>query len=299
MRLYQKSLRVALLATLVGGLMALWPTAAAAQRRGPMRSRQVVVVGGYYGPRPYFDSWYRSGPWGPFGPYGPYGPYGTYPYYGRADDLTSSIRLEVTPKTAEVYVNGYRAGIVNNFDGIFQRLRVSPGDHQIVLYQDGYRTVRQSLHLNPGSDQKIRYTMVPLAPGESAGPRPEPPPPPQNAPAEPGARRGGPPQGPDRRMPPPEPNGPEAPNGAIQSSDFGSVSIRVQPTDAAIVIDGERWSTTATADRLVVQLAAGRHHLDVQKDGYQTYSTDVNVRSGETVTLNVSLPHADAGAQAQ
>ena len=53
----------------------------------------------------------------------------------------SSVRLEVTPRDAEVYVDGYHAGIVDDFDGMFQRLRVEPGQHEITLYHDGYRAV--------------------------------------------------------------------------------------------------------------------------------------------------------------
>src|SRR5207244_7095163 len=111
-----------------------------------------------------FDPWYQY-QWG--GPYGPYGPYRAYPYAYR-DELTSSVRLEVTPRETEVYVDGYRAGSVDNFDGFFQRLRLRPGEHELVLYLNGYRTVQQQVYLNTGSDHKIRYTMVPLPPGETA-----------------------------------------------------------------------------------------------------------------------------------
>jgi uncharacterized membrane protein len=67
------------------------------------------------------------------------------------------------------------------------------------------------------------------------------------------------------------------------------VSIRVQPADADVLIDGERWSGPASQDRLIVQLSDGRHHVDVKKDGFEQYSSDVQVRRGETVTLNISL----------
>ena len=72
-------------------------------------------------------------------------------------------------------------------------------------------------------------------------------------------------------------------------SSFGSVSIRVQPSDADVIIDGERWNAPATQARLVVQLSEGRHHVDVRKDGFEQYSSDVQVRRGETLNLNVSL----------
>ena len=52
----------------------------------------------------------------------PYG-YG-YGYYARAD-----LRTQVTPREAEVYVDGYLTGTVDDFDGMFQRLRVPLGEH--------------------------------------------------------------------------------------------------------------------------------------------------------------------------
>ena len=61
-----------------------------------------------------------------------------YGYRLRAPD--ASVRLDVKPKEAEVYVDGYYAGVVDDFDGTFQRLRVEPGEHEIELWLDGYRT---------------------------------------------------------------------------------------------------------------------------------------------------------------
>src|SRR6185312_3885852 len=57
----------------------------------------------------------------------PYPPYPRYPYpYYALDNLRSAVRIEVSPNDAEVYVDGYYAGIVDDFDGVFQRLRVTP-----------------------------------------------------------------------------------------------------------------------------------------------------------------------------
>ncbi len=275
------------------------PETAAAQRRvRPVVRPRGVVRGGVYRPV-YVDSWYRYG-WGlglgygygwypyQFGyPY-PY-PYGAYGYGYAQYDRTAEIRLEVTPRAAQVYVDGFLAGTVDDFDGFFQRLRVSPGEHDVVLYLDGYRTVHQQLYLGPGSDQKIRYTMVPLPAGEQPEPRPQPP---AVAPGQPGTPPMALPPGPPRRGGPGR-GGPPAPSpapGVEAGSEFGSVAIRVQPADADVVIDGERWTGPAGQDRLVVQLSQGRHHVEVRKDGYEPYSSDVDVVAGDTLTLNVSLP---------
>jgi hypothetical protein len=63
----------------------------------------------------------------------------------------------------------------------------------------------------------------------------------------------------------------------------------VQPEDAEILIDGERWDSPAGQARLAVQLSPGRHHVEVRKPGFMTYSEDVLIRPGATLTLNVSL----------
>ena len=43
------------------------------------------------------------------------------------------MRFDVKPNDASVYVDGYYAGVVDDFDGAFQRLRTAPGGHEIEL----------------------------------------------------------------------------------------------------------------------------------------------------------------------
>jgi hypothetical protein len=271
-----------------------WSTESQAQgfRRGP----RVVIVGGYYA-SPFFfygyDPFFAEAQWGY--------PYRyPYRYYG---DPGASVRLEVKPKEAEVYVDGYYAGIVDDFDGTFQRLHVAPGEHEIELYFDGYRTTRQHVYLTPDNTFKIKYTMERLAAGEQAEPRPQPTAQPQMAP--PGAPLPGqvgqppmyppPPRGPmGRRAPVPQqpPPPPNEPRGG-QASAYGTIAVRVQPTDADVLIDGEKWRGPAGQERLVIDVAEGRHTIEIQKAGYRTYVTDVDVRRGETTPVNVSLRSQD------
>ena len=87
----------------------------------------------------------------------------------------------MSPKEAEVYVDGYYAGVVDDFDGVFQRLPIEPGEHDVTLYRDGFRTVHQAIYLTPRSTFKLKYTMEALAAGDVAEPRPVPPNPPPDA----------------------------------------------------------------------------------------------------------------------
>ncbi|HYM24220.1 MAG TPA: PEGA domain-containing protein [Vicinamibacterales bacterium] len=268
-------------------------------------SAQVIVAGRFHVPHVYvgvydpflFDPWWglADAQWGPY-------PY-PYPYpFRRAIDPGASVRLEVKPKEAEVYVDGYYAGIVDDFDGVFQRLRVPPGEHEILLYLDGYRTTTQRVYLEPDKTFRIKYTMERLGANESQEPRPMPPPPPPGQAGQPGQeyppQPGAPPQpgqprpmppvrvGPPMRMPPPPPQNAPAQNGAEA---YGTLSIRVQPADAEILIDGQVWRGPATSDRLVVDVADGKHSVEIRKAGYIGYVTEVQVRRGETTPLNVSL----------
>lgn len=261
-------------------MLLLWPTPTLAQRRGAPHhggprggGHGSVVVGGYYSPYYYHDPFYSPYWWwypSPF--YGPMPP----AYWGAGAYGGSAVRLQVTPRQAEVYVDGYLAGTVDDFDGTFQRLPLPPGEHEIVMYLAGYRTVRQKVFLTPGDTFRVRYTMEALAPGEPPEPRPLPPPePPPQQPSVPASTV----------EPRPLPSGPVAEPGQR----YGSIAIRVQPAEADVFIDGEPWQTSGTGDRLVVQVAEGTHRVEIRKDGYDVFTQTVNVRPGETITLNVSL----------
>lgn len=226
----------------------------------------------------FYDPWYAYR----YGWYPPY--YGRVrPYYYYAD-FAASLRIEVRPRDAEVFLDGYFVGVVDDFDGVFQRLHAEPGEHDVELYLPGYRSVRQRIYLQPGRTSHIRLEMEPVAAGDPIPVRPSGTP--RQAPADPPGR-----PDPSRPRAPAAPGVPSTPvDPANRSEDYGSLSLRVQPGDARVLIDGEPWEGSAGAgDRLVVQVAAGRHVVEVQREGYRSYITEVTVRPGETTTLNVAL----------
>ena len=171
---YRKPLLIA--AATAVGLSTLAAAPADAQSRH--RSRGRVIVGGYYAPyyAPYFYSPFAvpfgfGYGWAPYG-YSAYGPYGAYGYGRRAVD-TADARIQVTPREAEVYVDGYRAGRVDDFDGTFQRLHLEPGPHEITVFMPGYRTISERVYLTEGNTFKLKQSMAPLAPGEQSAPPPK------------------------------------------------------------------------------------------------------------------------------
>lgn len=208
-----------------------------------------------------------------------------YPPHYRYAGAEGAVRLEVTPKEAEVYVDGYYAGIVDNFDGAFQRLRVVPGEHEFTLYLDGYRPLTRKIYVMPDGTFKLRQRMEPLAAGEVAEPRPAPANPPVTAPSAPSRPLGRRPPPPANAPPPPSDRGPLPP----RQSATGTLAIRVQPADADVLIDGQLWHIAEGRDRLTVDASEGGHNVQIRKVGYVGYLTDVQVRRGETTTIDVNL----------
>jgi hypothetical protein len=277
-----------------------------------VRSRPAVIAGGYYG-RPFYGSTIRIGvgfggyygfggfygfsgyyapyPGGYYRPYyasyyAPYfGSWPYYPYYGYAYDASGSVRTQVAPRQTEVFVDGYYAGTVDDFDGTFQRLHVEPGDHSIELFLPGHRPHQLSVYVQPGRTFNIRHAMEPLAPGEPEPARPV------GTPLPPSGitTRGPAARDPGVGAPYPPPPSQRANGSPPAAQGFGQLSLRVQPGDAEVHINGERWEGALTSERLEVQLGVGLHRLEIRKDGYRSYFTDVTILNGQTRTLNVAL----------
>jgi hypothetical protein len=211
-------------------------------------------------------------------------PFPPYRYPNTSAD--SSVRLDVTPRDAEVYIDSYYAGVVDDFDGVFQRLRVEPGQHEITLYRDGYRAVHQRVYLARDRTFKIKQQMEKLSAGEAGEPRPIPPPatagvrPPAPLPRN---GRGGP-----RTLPPPDAR-PDAGSPADGQPATGRLTIQVQPADATVLIDGQPWPASPGQDTVVLDLSEGRHVIQVRKAGYVGYLTEIDVRRAEASTVNVML----------
>ena len=116
----------------------------------------------------YYDPWgygsfglgyFYYSPWA-WGPYGSYGYPGYYPRYGGAYGFdVGSVRLKVQPRDAEVWVDGYYAGSVDDFDGMFQALRLDSGPYRIEIRKPGYETLSFDVRVQPERTITFRGTM--------------------------------------------------------------------------------------------------------------------------------------------
>jgi hypothetical protein len=261
--------RVCILAAAFAALMA-WPSSALAQRDEPVHRRpatrgNVVFVGGYF-----YDPFFGPYPWWAQRVY----PYAYFPRYGD----TAVLRITATPKDAAVYADGFYAGTVHDFNDWFQGLPLPAGGHEVVLFLDGYRTIRQRVYLQPGSTFKLQVTLERVGPGEVTEPptvAPPVPPPPDGTftpPRTPNSQR---PAG-----PPPDPLRPEC--------GVATLRLQIQPAAADVTIDGEHWASS-DGMHFVVDVTAGTHRVTVEKPGYRSYATQIELQDGVVTRLNVTL----------
>ena len=131
----------------------------------------------------------------------------------------------------------------------FQRLRLPPGSNELTLYRDGFRTVHQTVYLTADSTFRSTSTWK-LAAGDV----------PSNA------RRRGWPHRPSPGRLVPTSLGPGPAPGQPRRAPLGrrgpchqiraarrrrrTLAIRVQPGNATVTIDGERWDGPQGQDRL-------------------------------------------------
>ena len=231
-------------------------------------------------------------------------PYPAYRYAAR----DAAMRFDVKPKETMVYLDGFYAGIVDDFDGAFQRLRTQPGGHDLTLYLEGYRTYSEHVYLSPDNTFKLKHRMEKLPAGEISERPPAPQPPPQYQPGQPGQPlppgQGAPLPGPVGRRgrapypypPYPPASGPgapgappEAPPGPADASARGTLSLSLEPGDAEVLVDGSPWRGAGSGDHLTIDLSEGRHNIQIRKPGYVGYLTDVQIRRGQTTNLDVRL----------
>jgi hypothetical protein len=237
--------------------------------------------GGYY--PGYYPGWGYSY-WWPYGSFGWYGGYYGYPWgwgggsvYHHVEHESGSVRVLVDPSEARVYVDGYYAGTVDDFDGLFQRLHVSPGRHEIALKLEGYKTHRVKVYVAPDSTVKLEYDME-KGPGESFEDLSR-----DVRESEPVRERDE-----EERWTESEQRAEKDELAAVG----GRLDLTVRPEDASVYVDGAFRGSAREASTL--KLAPGRHRIEIVRPGYRTHEQQVDIAPGETTELKVDLERPSA-----
>jgi hypothetical protein len=120
-----------------------------------------------YGYPPYGDPTYRY----PAPPYGsPQTPYSAQPSTSTTIEAqpgqgaSGGVSFEITPDTADVWVDGNSVGTVGMFGPSAPPLSLAPGRHRIQLKAEGYDSLAFSVDVTPGQVIPYRGTMQPQRP---------------------------------------------------------------------------------------------------------------------------------------
>ena len=229
----------------------------------------------YYGYDPYYYGAYAYAPFYFSGSYG----YAPYYYNGRYSD-SGSLRVIVDPEKTRVYVDNYYAGVADDFDGIFQRLSVPPGRHEITLKLDGYRTHTFRVYVSPGETLKLHHAME-RGPGADTGEvlGDEPP--------SYGRDERDRDPGRDDRDQVSRTGGDDAREDERDDAEAGTLHLDLNPADASVYVDGEFRGSGRRVENL--RLAPGRHRIEVVRPGYRTVEREVDVRPGDSSRLEIEL----------
>ena len=102
----------------------------------------------------YFDLYYNSYIWHPYSVYR-YDTYGSYGY------PVGELRLKVHPTDAQVFIDGYYAGRVDDFDGVFQSLRLEEGEYQVEIVLPGFEPLAFNVRIFPGEKTTYEGDLIP------------------------------------------------------------------------------------------------------------------------------------------
>ncbi len=172
-------------------------------------------------------------------------PLGSRPYFGSVD-------TSVSPKDAQVIVDGEYRGIANTFDGVPAYLELSPGRHKIEFRKEGHESVSLIVSIVPNEIVSIDLALKEIR--EAAGPT-------------------------------------EGKTYQLETEGAGFVELDATPPDAAVYVDGSFYGIASQFREAgqKIMLRAGNHTIEIGKPGYYVYKGNVTVVDKETVRLSVSL----------
>jgi hypothetical protein len=232
----------------------------------------------------YYPGWYWDGP-----------RYGGYPVvYPREGLRYGALDTDISPERAEVWVDGERVGVADDFDGFPDFLWLENGTYDVVFYAPGHQTLARQYSIYGGQVIDVEDRMQP---GEAVLPQDLGPKSHERRDErirrdreqrEEVERRAGERYESDEERPRAELRA-EAPLDA--RGEPGRLRLRVQPEDASVYLDGRFLGTGRELARLRSGLIvdAGAHTLEVVRPGLEEATRSFTVESGRDVELEVAL----------
>jgi hypothetical protein len=77
-----------------------------------------------------------------------------------APDVTSTLKLNVEPGRAAVFLDGKFVGHASEFGGSFHSMLISPGKHTVKVELPGYRTFETEVNLLAGQKSEVKTELV-------------------------------------------------------------------------------------------------------------------------------------------
>jgi hypothetical protein len=269
----------------------------------------------------YYPGWWWGWGWGAGWGWAPYY-YGAYyyaPHYAGPAAAWGVISTDVEPEEARVMLEGRYIGTADDFDGFPDFLYLQPGQYHVEFSLEGYESqaveieakagvkisLKNKLKKIPGSKQYGSYnTPTPeggiqrfwgrrggavVAYDGSRGADPYG----NDVEARPDGPHGQPPSG---YAPPPSPeprddSWRQSPGQEPVRARQARLLLSVVPGDAVVYLD-DRFLGIAqeigSAER-GVPLAPGKHTISVSRPGFKTRTLEIDVASGESKTVEISL----------
>lgn len=249
--------------------------------------------GGYYGGfgyPAYYGGWYgwpyASGGWGYTA---------VYPAVGAAH---GALDLDVSPESAQIYVDGDLVGTADDYDGFPDFLWLQKGTYDVVIFAPGFQTISRQYSIYGGLVIAVNDTMVR---GQETLP--------QDLVSKSTVNReerlrrdreneaearaydeaqGGRYDGEEGAA---APSGERVPESLDARGEPGSLRLEIDPDDASVYLDGRFLGTGRELARLRAGLIVdpGEHRIEVVRPGRQSEEETFSVRAGEEISLEIEL----------
>jgi hypothetical protein len=267
--------------------------------------------------------------WGyPYYPYYGYPGYYAYEGYGPGGyygaPAWARVKTDVDPEEARIYLDGQLIGTADDFDGWPDYLYLKRGHYRLEFRLNGYETRTVEVDARPGQTLRIDDHLKKIPGAKQRGSYDDP----KieggirrfwakrgNAaePASPYARREeGPSRDYDREDDGYGPDRPPARQPESRNEDWredrrspretaegsrtergskGRVRLHVEPPDAAVYLDDRFVGTAEEINSLDrgIAVSPGRHTVTVSRPGFKDRNVEVDVRTGESERIEVSL----------